>query len=314
MRRGLWPSAQTALAAAVAWWIARRVLSEPRPLFAPVVAVIALGFTTGQRGRAAVQTVLGVAVGIAVADVVAHYVGAGGIQIAAVVFAAMVAGLLVGTSSTFVVQAAVSALIVAAAYRPGVGLSPARLLEALVGGGVALVFSQVLFPVDPVVRSREAATRLLDALAETLESAEPDAGDALPGLVRELDEAVHVAVQTAKLAPTRRRAAGTVVRYRDARPHLALAAGSAVSLGRIAERAGDEASALRPAAEAVATLARRTERALAAGDDGAAADALAGARRRIEALPQEQLTTAAARLTLEAIAAELAAAARLEAP
>jgi fusaric acid resistance family protein len=300
VRHGLWPAAQTAVAAALAWWIARRLLSEPRPLFAPVVAVIALGFTTGQRGRAAVQVVLGVAVGIAVADVVAHYLGAGGIQIAAVVFAAMVAGLLVGTSSTFVVQAAVSGLIVAAAYRPGIGLSPSRLLEALVGGAVALVFSQVLFPVDPVERTRKAATRLLDAVADALED---DDGGELAGLVAELDDAVHVATQATRLAPTRRRATGAVARYRDARPHLALAAASAASFRRLSERAEDAATTLAPAARAVAALARRAD-----------ADTLAEARRRIDALPQEPLTTAAARLTLETIAAELAAAAGLETP
>jgi hypothetical protein len=301
VRGGLWPAAQTAVAAALAWWIARRILSEPRPLFAPVVAVIALGFTTGQRGRAAVQVVLGVAVGIAVADVVAHYIGAGGIQIAAVVFAAMVAGLLVGTSSTFVVQAAVSGLIVAAAYRPGVGLSPSRLLEALVGGAVALVFSQVLFPVDPVDRARTAVTRLLDAIADSLESGER--ADDLPGLAGELDEAVRSAMQTARLAPTRRRATGAVARYRDARPHLALAAGSAASFQRIAERARDDADGLDRAARAVAALAR-----------DASDDALAEARSLVGALPQQPLTAAAARLTLETIADELAAAAGLETP
>ncbi|HVW90709.1 MAG TPA: FUSC family protein [Gaiellaceae bacterium] len=301
VRGGLWPAAQTAVAAALAWWIARRILSEPRPLFAPVVAVIALGFTTGQRGRAAVQVVLGVAIGIAVADVVAYAIGTGGIQIAAVVFAAMVAGLLVGTSSTFVVQAAVSGLIVAAAYRPDAGLSPSRLLEALVGGAVALAFSQVLFPVDPVERARRAAARLRDAIADALEDG--DRADALPGLVGELDEAVHVAAQTARLAPTRRRATGAVAHYRDARPHLALAAASAASFRRISERARSDGAGLDPAAHAVAMLAR-----------DANAGALAEARACIDALPQEPLTSAAARLTLETIAAELAAAAGLETP
>ncbi|HVU79057.1 MAG TPA: FUSC family protein [Gaiellaceae bacterium] len=306
VRRGLWPSAQTAAAAAISWWIARAVLSESRPLFAPIVAVIALGFTTGQRGRTAVQTVLGVAIGIAVADVVAHAIGAGGLQIAAVVFVAMLAGLLVGTSSTFVVQAAVSAVIVAAAYRPGVGLSPSRLLEALVGGAVALVFSQVLFPVDPVARAERAAARLVESLAEALERAargEPAGAGPLPAAMRELDEALEVATQAVRLAPTRRRVRGTVDAYRDARPHLELAAASAATLARIAERAGDESGAFAPAIDAVAQLARRTD-----------AERLAAARARIAELPDEPLTSAAARLTLESIAAELAAAARLETP
>jgi uncharacterized membrane protein YccC len=307
VRRGLWPSAQSAAAAAISWWIARAVLSESRPLFAPVVAVIALGFTTGQRGRTAVQTVLGVAIGIAVADLVAHAIGAGGLQIAAVVLVAMLAGLLVGTSSAFVVQAAVSAVIVAAAYRPGDGLSPDRLLEALVGGVVALVFSQVLFPVDPVARAEQAASRVVESLVDALErtaGGEPaEAVASLPATVRELDEALEVATQAVRHAPTRRRARGTVGDYRDARPHLELAAASTASLARIFERAGDEADTLAPAIEAVARFARRSD-----------SETFAAARTRIAELPDEPLTTAAARLTLESIAAELAAAARLETP
>jgi hypothetical protein len=304
---------QTAVAAAVAWWVARRVLSDPHPLFAPIVAVIALGFTTGQRGRAAVQTVLGVAVGIAVAVLVAHAIGAGGIQIAAVVLAAMVAGLAIGTSSTFVNQAAISGVIVAAAYRPHTGLSAGRLLEAVVGGGIALLFSQVLFPVDPVERVRQAAARLLDALAGALTGDADPSG--LPGAVRDLDAALEIAAGATRLAPARRRAAGTVGRFREARPHLALASASAASLERILARAGEDAAAVEPALRAVAALAGHVERALLSDDAlEAARRAAMEARARVDGLPQEPLTAAAARLTLEAVATELAAAARVETP
>ena len=313
VERGLWPAVQTAVAAALAWWAAHWLLSAPHPLFAPIVAVIALGFTTGQRGRAAVQTVLGVAVGIAVAVVVAHYIGAGGIQIGAVVLVAMVAGLAIGTSSTFVNQAAISGVIVAAAYRPHTGLSAGRLLEALVGGGIALLFSQLLFPVDPVERVRQATARVVEALTGAL-TGEADAAD-LPAAVRALDEALEIAGGTTRHAPTRRRAAGTVERFRDARPHLARAAASASSLDRIAARAGTDTSALDSAAQAVAALAGQVERALLSDDAlEAARRAAAEARARVDALPQEPLTSAAARLTLDAIVAELAAAARLETP
>ena len=56
------------MAAGVAWLIATEVLGHSQPFFAPVSAIITLGLTVGQRGRRAVELALGVALGIAVAD------------------------------------------------------------------------------------------------------------------------------------------------------------------------------------------------------------------------------------------------------
>ena len=53
--------AQAALATSVAWVLAREVLGHPRPIFAPIVALIGVSATLGQRRRYAIEMVIGIA-------------------------------------------------------------------------------------------------------------------------------------------------------------------------------------------------------------------------------------------------------------
>src|SRR4029078_11680273 len=69
---------QVTLAALIAWLIATEGVGHARPLFAPVSAIITLGLTLGQRGRRAVEVVIGVTLGIAVGDLLAHVLDTGG--------------------------------------------------------------------------------------------------------------------------------------------------------------------------------------------------------------------------------------------
>ena len=75
------------MSAALAWLIATEVLGHPQPFFAPVAAIITLGITVGQRGQRAAEVALGVALGIAVADLLVLQIGTGTAQLALVVAA-----------------------------------------------------------------------------------------------------------------------------------------------------------------------------------------------------------------------------------
>ena len=66
-------------------------------------------------------------------------------------------------------QAAVSAALVATLQPPTHGISFARFLDALVGGGVALVVNALVLPARPLDLMRRAAEPLLEELAGALE-------------------------------------------------------------------------------------------------------------------------------------------------
>ena len=75
--------AQVTLAAVIAWLVATEVVGHDQPFFAPVSAIITLGLTLGQRGRRAVEVIVGVTLGIAVGDLLVLVLGTGAWQLAA---------------------------------------------------------------------------------------------------------------------------------------------------------------------------------------------------------------------------------------
>ena len=285
-RRSLWPVVQTACAATVAWLIATRALGHHVPFFAPVAAIMALSATRGQRARRAVEMMLGVALGVGLADLFIHAVGSGLWQLGGVVALAMLAALLLGAGQLFLTEAAVSATLVVTLAPSDQSYAPTRLIDALVGGAVALLFSQILFPVNPLKVVREAAERVLRELGETLSdvAAALEARDleaAENALVRarraddgwrQFENALDVGREAARFAPRRRRLRADVAAYRDVELPIDLIVTDVQVLARSAVRAlniGDpvadpQIEALRELGTACADIAGRVAR----GDTG----------------------------------------------
>src|SRR3712207_4204061 len=167
LRIGIWPVAQTAVAAAVAWSAAVLVLGHERPFVAAIAAVISIGAVAGQTLRRAAEWIFGVAVGLAIADLIMLAIGTGPVQTGIIIALAMTAALLMRGGIMFVTEAGVSAVLVANLDPTTYGVSPDRFLEALVGGGAALAVSAT-FPSNPSMRAREAARPVLEDLATAL--------------------------------------------------------------------------------------------------------------------------------------------------
>ncbi|MFM9372827.1 FUSC family protein [Streptomyces sp. Da 82-17] len=169
---------QQAVAATLSWWIARIVFDHHLPLFAPIATLVALNTALGGRGTNAVRVVFGVVIGVVVGQAAFTLLGAGTTAVGVAVLCALLVALAVDGERITMAQAAVGAVIsVAAGQQAGVD----RVLDALLGGGVALVFSQLLFPAHPLalLRRAEAGTltglgRALELTARVLESDEAD--------------------------------------------------------------------------------------------------------------------------------------------
>jgi uncharacterized membrane protein YgaE (UPF0421/DUF939 family) len=170
LRSGMWPVVQTAVAVTLAWSAAVLVLGHERPFVAAIAAVISIGAVAGQTLKRAVEWIFGVAVGLAVADLIMLAIGTGPIQTGVMVGLAMSVALVIRGGIMFWTEAGVSALLVAGLDPTTYGVSPDRFLEALVGGGVALVVSAT-FPSNPSLRARLAARSVLEDLATALRDA-----------------------------------------------------------------------------------------------------------------------------------------------
>jgi uncharacterized membrane protein YccC len=272
---------QVGVAAGAAWAVATEVLGHEAPFFAPVSAIITLGLTITQRGRRAVEIAIGVAVGIAVGDLFVLAIGVGAAQLALVVMLATALALFLGSGQMFATQAAVSAALVATIQPPTEGVTFDRFLDALVGGGIALLVNALLLPADPVRMVRSAARPLLEELAATLDDVaeailERDRALAEGALkrARGIDElsgrfvdTVIASREMTRFAPPRRRMRGRVESYAGVATQVDLAVRNVRVLARGTIRAVrlDEnvpppiADAVRELAAAVRALADALE-------------------------------------------------------
>jgi uncharacterized membrane protein YgaE (UPF0421/DUF939 family) len=285
LRPALWPILQTSVAAALAWELALLLPGHDRPLFAPIVALVAMGISAGRRGKQAVLLVLGVMVGIAVADLLSTVLDTGAWQLALVVFVSMALGLLLSREGIFVTQAGLSALLAFAVERQSQGLAPARLIDALIGAGIALLIAVVLFPIDPLKTLARAARPLFEELrrmlvdtAAALREGRPELAERARGRRLELpglDEAVSLGLQAVRIAPRRVRDRGRVQAYAEAASRLApvsrVARVLAGSAARAVRSGGGPAPELAPPVEALAASLAALERWLEQ-DDRAARD------------------------------------------
>ena len=239
---------QTAVAACVAWFLAVLILGQERPTFAPIAAVIALGLAVGERARRAIELTIGVAFGVALADLLVSLVGVGAVQAGAVVVLAMALAVFLGGGDVGVKEAAISALIIMITFRSSqAGIPIERFLEALIGGGTALLINALL-PVNPERIVEDAAfpifaesAAVLEEVADALEQG--DVGRAQRAYVkaREIDarvaglkEAVAAGRETARFAPPRRGSLGHMELYTRAADQIDLTVRDVRALARAA--------------------------------------------------------------------------------
>jgi hypothetical protein len=208
--------AQSAAAAGIAWELALQLPNHGQPFFAPIAAVIALAADRGRRGRQAIHMILGVGLGIVLGAAIVAVAGVGAWQLVVATALALLAATAVGAPPVIRTQAAASAILVVALHVPGSSLALQRLVDALIGGGLAILMARFLFPVDPLdlVRREAVALRgavggVLDGAADALDAR--DRAQAERVLVRldelddrRLEDALAVARDVARRAPRRR--------------------------------------------------------------------------------------------------------------
>lgn len=203
--------AQSAVSASLAYLVALTVLDREDPFFAPIAAVVCLSVTVGQRALRAAQIALGVAVGIAAADLIVTQIGTGPLQIGIVVLLAMAAAVALRATPLLVNQAAIAAILVAVLDPGTQGFPPGRLLDALVGGAVALLVNAVSGPDPRVPLGKAAATlfedlaALIDEVADGVEERNPQRATAVLDRVGALDRRVQTYTSAVSAARERYR-------------------------------------------------------------------------------------------------------------
>ncbi len=227
LRTKSWQIGQCAVAAGVAWFIAKDLLGHPTPFFAPIAAVVGLGLTYGQRLQRVVEMAVGVAIGVLVGDLLVHVIGRGAWQMSLIVVLAMSSAILLDAGGLLVTQAAVQSIVITALV-PASGQAFLRWTDALIGGAVALVAATAV-PRAPLRRPREQAAYVVARIAELLRGSATGIreGDLDPTLellrdaratdvlVDELRQAADEGLSVVRSSPFRVRHKGSVRRLAD---------------------------------------------------------------------------------------------------
>ena len=184
--RRLWESApailQIVVAATASFAIAHWLLGHSIPVLAVTVTITSLGFNRDARPVRVLRSVLGILFGVALAAGLVALFGAGQWQLVVVLATVLVAGRLVSVNPSFAVAAALPAVLVVL-LPASTGIPFERVLDAAIGGGVALLVTALL-PRNPRRIAAKDAAALFSVLvestgsiAEALRDGDPGAGE-----------------------------------------------------------------------------------------------------------------------------------------
>ncbi len=245
----LWAIVQAAGAAGLAWYIAHDLLGHPDPFFAPITAAVTLSASNVFHAQRVIQNICGVALGISLGAAVQLLLGREWIAMSGAVFVALCLAVLIGhgflgEGLTFANQTAGSAILVMAIT--GGDRLFERLQEAMIGGGLALVLSLLLFPANPMTVLRDARVGVWKALKAVL--AQPDrlvpAADQVHERLDDLIEARYHARLLVRFAPLRWKDRGAVEGADRQAAQMTLLAGSVLHLARLTASGSGSADGL----------------------------------------------------------------------
>jgi uncharacterized membrane protein YgaE (UPF0421/DUF939 family) len=155
------------IAATLAWAVAGGLIQDHSPFFAPIAAVIALNASGGERGANAIRLLMGVFIGILAGELALLVTERNGVAMVLATVVAMTVAAAVNAERIVIGQAAASAIlttIFVGGASPGVD----RFVDALIGAGVALAFSQLFFPARLVAMLRRIEEDALKEMATML--------------------------------------------------------------------------------------------------------------------------------------------------
>ncbi|MFI8633559.1 aromatic acid exporter family protein [Microbacterium sp. NPDC077663] len=147
---------QLVVAASAAFSIAHYGLGHPAPLIAATVTISSLGLVRDARPWRVLETVIGMVLGVLVAEAVVFAAGSGWWQLALTLTVSLSIARFVSPQAGFAIAAAIQSIIVVVVPAQTPFL---RLLDALIGGAMALLVT-ALIPRSPLRTALADATRL----------------------------------------------------------------------------------------------------------------------------------------------------------
>lgn len=260
---------QIVVAATGAYAFAVYVLGHPAPLLAATVTVSSLGLVRDARPRRVLETVLGMLLGIIVAELLLLVAGSGWWQLGLGLAITLVVARVISPQAGFAIAAAIQSLIVMVIPANAPFL---RLIDGVVGGVAALLVT-ALIPRDPLRAARRdgravfaatqsAAAAIVQGLrrgdrvraARALEKAR-----AIQPLLEAWRESLDTGLAVARISPFLRRQRAEIERHERMRQAMDFATRNLRVVARRAQYLSDDGEARPVPADVLAELMRGAE-------------------------------------------------------
>jgi uncharacterized membrane protein YgaE (UPF0421/DUF939 family) len=170
-RRELPRAIRIAVAAGLAWWLAR-LLGADRPVFAALVPLVAIRDEPYAALSLSLGRMLGVIVGVLLGIAVVALFGISTSAVAFLLVAGLLIGLVLRTGPELNTQIAISALLLVVATSDADTYALARIWETALGSVTTLVVAAFVLPPDPLREARRRLTESIEALAADLSGAQ----------------------------------------------------------------------------------------------------------------------------------------------
>lgn len=249
---------ETGAAAGLAWWAASGLLNSEQPVYATVAAVVVTGAGFDRRAGKVLSMLKGIGVAIVLSEVGVRLIGSGSVQIAVVTALSIVVARLITQDPLSIVYAGLNAGILVGLG--GDGWVPDRLLEALIGAGVAYALIYLALPPRPGVHLRQALDTQIDLardnlarISDSLRAGQPEGAADAESDSEEIDrhlgslgETFDFSEEVSRFSPWRRRHRSMIERVRRRTRSLEPVLRDATSLIRIAARLAEEDTSYPP--------------------------------------------------------------------
>jgi uncharacterized membrane protein YgaE (UPF0421/DUF939 family) len=203
---------QILVAVAAAYSLAHWGLGHATPLLAVTVTISSLGFARDARPRRVAESLLGILLGVGLADVLSYFLGSGLWQLVLVLLTVFVVGRAISPNPAFAVAAGIPSALVMLLAEHTVLFSST--LDALTGGATALL-ATALVPRDPRRTARRDGRAVFSVFAESLgsivdclQSADAAAGELAlerlrrtQGLIDGWATSLDTAISVARISP-----------------------------------------------------------------------------------------------------------------
>ncbi|QNF33767.1 FUSC family protein [Adhaeribacter swui] len=168
---------KTAFAASLSWFVATSLLHSEYPFFAATAAIITVQVTVADSVNKASQRIIGIIGGVLLSMLLGHWFQIGAISIFFIIILGMGIAKALRMNQQIISQIAISSLLVLAFGQTREGYAYERIIETIIGSGIAVLINALIIPQNAVPNvekgiitySKLAATTLsnLTALLDT---------------------------------------------------------------------------------------------------------------------------------------------------